>query len=229
VTVSDSTTTLPQTTLAITVTPVDDAPVAGDDSYTVVAKGTLTVPAPGVLANDTDADTAPAALSATLVGNVAHGTLSLNPNGGFTYTPAQGYAGPDSFTYRTGDGVGQSSVATVAITVTPTQCVPRPGVVPSPVAGGGKLSVHVEATPLNTQQNNPLQRIVFGTLQNAKVTLNGQTIASGQTYTAPANSIGADFTVERVTAGQPTTVPFTVVDGCGEWKTFVGGGTAAGF
>ena len=29
--------------------------------------------------------------------------------------------------------------------------------------------------------------------------------------------------------GQPAMVPFTVVDGCGEWKTFVGGGTAAGF
>jgi hypothetical protein len=75
-------------------------------------------------------------------------------------------------------------------------------------------------------------RSKFGTFQNATVTVigqGGQTIASGQTYTAPANLTAVDFTVERVTPGQPTTVPFTVVDGCGEWKTFVGGGTAAGF
>ena len=46
---------------------------------------------------------------------------------------------------------------------------------------------------------------------------------------ASANTVAADFTVERVTPGQATMVPFTVVDGCGEWQTFVGGGTAAGF
>jgi hypothetical protein len=94
---------------------------------------------------------------------------------------------------------------------------------------GGKLSVHVESTPLNTQANNPLQRIVFGTFQNAKVTIGNQTIASGQTYTVPASTVGVDFTVERVTPGQATMVPFTVVDGRGAWQTFVGGGTAAGF
>jgi hypothetical protein len=47
--------------------------------------------------------------------------------------------------------------------------------------------------------------------------------------TLPGNVTVADFTVERVTPGQPTTVPLTVVDGCGEWKTFVGGGSGAGF
>ena len=108
-------------------------------------------------------------------------------------------------------------------------CAPTPHVVTTPVAGGGKLAVHVEATPTNTQTNNLMTQIIFGAFQNAKVTFNGQTIAAGQTVNLPANTVAADFTVERVAAGQATTVPFTVIDGCGSWQTFVGGGANAGF
>jgi hypothetical protein len=95
--------------------------------------------------------------------------------------------------------------------------------------GGGKLLAHIEATPFSTQQPNALRAVRFGTFQNARVTLNGQTVTSGQVFTVPAGSSAVDFTVERVTPGQPTTVPLTLVDGCGEWPTFVGGGTGAGF
>jgi hypothetical protein len=45
----------------------------------------------------------------------------------------------------------------------------------------------------------------------------------------PPGTVEVTFTVERVTAGQPTTVFLAVVDGCGTWKTFVGGGTGAAF
>ena len=83
--------------------------------------------------------------------------------------------------------------------------------------------------PTNTNRNNPLQQVKFGAFQNATVTMNGQPIVSGQTVTLPPNSPAMDFTVRRVTPGQSTTVPFTIVDGCGEWPTFVGGGTGAGF
>jgi hypothetical protein len=126
-------------------------------------------------------------------------------------------------------GSQTSAVLTIA-NVAPTQsCSPRPQVVTQPVAGGGKLQVHIEATQLNTGQNNRVSELRFGQLANARVTLNGQTVSDNQTVTLPANMFGADFTVERVTPGQATTVPFTVVDGCGEWKTFVGGGTGASF
>jgi hypothetical protein len=99
------------------------------------------------------------------------------------------------------------------------------------VAGGGKLQVHVEATAQGTQVNNPLIRLEFGQMQNARVFLNGQPIASGQSFPVPAphNARGIDFVVERVTPGQAAMVPFTVVDDCGAWPTFVGGGTGAGF
>lgn len=111
----------------------------------------------------------------------------------------------------------------------PQACSPRPRVRTEPTAGGGKLQVRIEATPMNTQVNNPLQRLTFGAFQNAKVTMNGQAVSSGQTLTVPAGVVFVDFTVERVTAGQASTVHLTVVDGCGSWTTFVGGGTGAGF
>jgi hypothetical protein len=108
-------------------------------------------------------------------------------------------------------------------------CAPRPRVQTQLVPGGGKLQVHIEATPLNSLANNGLQQVRFGTFQNARVTLNGQPVASGQIYTVPdpANTHGVNFVVERLQAGQATTVPLTVVDGCGAWQTLVGGGPNA--
>mgnify|MGYP000899221705 CR=1 FL=1 len=202
-------------------------PSAVADTYAGAANTPLTVSAPGLLANDTDV--AGTQLTAVTVSQPQHGTLSLNPNGGFTYTPANGFVGADTFTYRASDGNAQSSPATVTVNVAPTACVPRPKVQVTSVTGGGKLSVHVEATPLNTPGANRLSRIEFGAFQNAKVTLNGQAIVSGQTFTPQPGTISVDFTVERITPGQPTTVPFTLVDGCGSWKSFVGGGTGAAF
>jgi hypothetical protein len=74
----------------------------------------LTIPARGVLANDSDPDGDP--LTAVLVTGPAHGTLTLDADGSFNYTPAAGYSGPDSFTYRAGDGQLESGVATVRLT-----------------------------------------------------------------------------------------------------------------
>ncbi len=58
-------------------------------------------------------------LTTILVDVPAHGSVVLNSNGSFTYTPVAGYIGPDSFTYRANDGVALSGLATVALTVTP--------------------------------------------------------------------------------------------------------------
>ncbi|MES2097137.1 MAG: Ig-like domain-containing protein, partial [Pseudomonadota bacterium] len=71
--------------------PPNQAPVAVADSYTTAEDTTLTIAAAGVLANDTDADGN--ALKAVLVAGPAHGTLTLNANGSFSYTPAANYNG----------------------------------------------------------------------------------------------------------------------------------------
>ena len=74
--------------------------------------------APGILGNDSDIDGP--SLSAQLVSNVSHGTLSLQSNGSFTYTPSLDFEGSDSFTYRANDGSAPSNVVTVNITVNDT-------------------------------------------------------------------------------------------------------------
>jgi VCBS repeat-containing protein len=109
-------------TVTITVTCVNDAPVAEDDSYTTDEDTPLVVPAPGVLGNDSDVDGD--TLTAVLVSGPSHGTLTLNSDGSFTYTPAENFFGTDSFTYQAYDGVDYSNVATVTITVSSVNDAP---------------------------------------------------------------------------------------------------------
>jgi hypothetical protein len=101
--------------------PPNSPPVAGTDTYSTDENTLLIEPAPGVLGNDTDTDGD--TLSAVLVSSPSHGTVTLNADGSFTYTPAAGYSGPDSFTYKAGDGAASSEPATVTITVTPAPAV----------------------------------------------------------------------------------------------------------
>jgi VCBS repeat-containing protein len=99
-------------------------PQAVDDNYTVDEGATLNVPAPGVLGNDHDSDTAPAQLSAILVTPPQHGTLTLNGNGSFVYTHDGSETTSDSFTYRVSDRQASSNVATVHITINPVDDPP---------------------------------------------------------------------------------------------------------
>ncbi|AGZ46430.1 Ig-like domain-containing protein [Actinoplanes friuliensis] len=68
-----------------------------------------------VLDNDTDADGDP--LTVSVGSGPAHGTAVANADGTITYTPAAGYAGPDSFTYVLADGKGGTGTATVTVGV----------------------------------------------------------------------------------------------------------------
>jgi VCBS repeat-containing protein len=90
-------------TVTFNVAAVNDAPVGVNESYSTNEDTPLTVAARGVLANDTDIDSDPATLTAMLVSGPAHGTLTLNSDGSFSYSPAANYNGPDSFTYRPRD------------------------------------------------------------------------------------------------------------------------------
>jgi VCBS repeat-containing protein len=107
-------------TVTITINPVDDDPVAtADGPYNVLQGDSLTVPAPGVLGNDTDPEGA--ALTAVLGTDVSHGTLTLNTNGSFTYENDGSSATTDSFTYRAKDPGGNlSAAATVSIAISDT-------------------------------------------------------------------------------------------------------------
>ncbi len=104
--------------VSLTVTAVNDAPVAANDAYAVKQDGVLSIAAAGVLANDKDIDGDP--LTAATVTGPSHGTLVLGGNGGFVYTPTSGFSGTDGFTYVAGDGTLSSAVVSVAIQVTPS-------------------------------------------------------------------------------------------------------------
>jgi CSLREA domain-containing protein len=100
-------------------------PVADNDSFTFDQDTPLNVPAPGVLEGDTDNNT-PGVASPRPVSGPSHGTLTLNSDGSFIYTPNGGFSGTDSFTYRATDGTSESNTATVTITVEDTTAPSAP-------------------------------------------------------------------------------------------------------
>jgi hypothetical protein len=110
-----------------TIRAVNVAPVAATDTYATSQNTALVVAAPGVLGNDTDADSPPTSWRAVLVSHPASGSLQVNPDGSFTYTPNTGFNGIDTFTYKANNGVwsrdpryvlsSDSNVVTVSISV----------------------------------------------------------------------------------------------------------------
>ncbi|MGN6109549.1 MAG: tandem-95 repeat protein, partial [Kofleriaceae bacterium] len=99
--------------VTITVTPVNDAPVAGPDTATVQAGGTLVIPHATLLANDTDIDGP--ALSITAVQNATHGTVSLQATT-VTFVAEAEFDGTATFEYIVSDGTA-TAVGLVAVTV----------------------------------------------------------------------------------------------------------------
>lgn len=110
--------------------PVNHLPTAVTDNYTMNEDTQLTG---NVLANDSDPDGDP--MTAALNTLAAHGSVSVNANGVFTYTPAANFYGSDSFSYTVGDGSGSVSVGVVNITVIDVAEPPPPSPWTRPVNG----------------------------------------------------------------------------------------------
>jgi PKD repeat protein len=142
-------------TVSITVTEVNDAPVAGDDSDTVAEDGSVST---GVLANDSKgpANESGQTLTVTLVSDPAHGSTSTNGTT-VSYTPDANYNGPDSFTYTvcddgTTDGAADPlcDTATVSMTVTEVNDAPD---ISSIVAGPESITENQSTTVTVTFQD----------------------------------------------------------------------------
>ncbi|MEM7312449.1 MAG: Ig-like domain-containing protein, partial [Planctomycetota bacterium] len=129
-----------QATVFITITPQNDTPVAGDDSFTV-NEGDIHTDSTGVLVNDID-DDGPSA-TVTLVSGPSHGTLHLNTDGTFSYDHDGSETTSDTFTYQVDDGDGGTDQATVSITINPVNDVPDTHNDSFTVDEGG---LHVETT-----------------------------------------------------------------------------------
>ncbi|MEO5917298.1 MAG: Ig-like domain-containing protein [Luteolibacter sp.] len=210
-------------TVGITVNVVNTAPVAVADSYSTNQGVALVVAAAGVLANDTDAQSNP--LTAIVNVGPAHGSLTLNSNGGFTYTPTAGYAGPDSFTYHANDGSLNSNIATVSITVNVVNTAPvavadsystNQGVA-LVVAAAGVLANDTDA------QSNPLTAIINVGPAHGSLTLSsngsftytpttGYSGADSFTYHANDGSLNSNIATVSITVNLVNTAPVAVAD-----------------
>jgi hypothetical protein len=113
-------TSTPQT-LTITVTAVQDAPVAVDDAATTDEETPVTF---DVLANDTDADGDGRSLAGFDASTVTDGALTSNGGGSFTYVPNAGFVGTETFTYTVADGQGGTDGGAVTLTVNDVEHAP---------------------------------------------------------------------------------------------------------
>jgi ELWxxDGT repeat protein/VCBS repeat-containing protein len=173
-------------------------PFANNDSFLIPSNTTLSIsPVSGVLNNDTDAESNP--LTASLLNTTGHGTLTLNPNGSFTYVPNAGFTGTDSFTYRANDGISNSNTATVSISVflnTPpianndlyTTVINRPLIVP----GTGILGNDTDAEG-NSLSATPVGLPIHGNLLFSP--------GGSFTYTPNAGFTGTDSFTYRANDG----------------------------
>jgi Ca2+-binding RTX toxin-like protein len=116
VTATDTSNASANNTFNLAVTPVNDAPVAGDDFFSANQNTPLTLLPGDLLANDTDVDSS--TLSITAVSNAVNGSVSLNGSGNVVFTPTAGFNnGNGSFNYTLSDGNGGTDVAVVTVAV----------------------------------------------------------------------------------------------------------------
>jgi len=192
-------------TITVGTPPVNTPPVAVDDAYSTPFNTALNVPAPGVLSNDTDIDGNP--LTAALVSGPASGTLTLNANGSFDFTPAVGFSGNVTFTYRANDGTADSNTATVTISVGAAGNTP-PVAVNDSYTTSEDTALNVPAPGVlgnDTDANgDPLTAVLVSGPASGTLTLN----ANGSfVYTPNAGFVGADsFTYQAADASSLSNV-----------------------
>ncbi|MDH3617441.1 MAG: Ig-like domain-containing protein [Nitrosopumilus sp.] len=100
----------------------NNPPTALDDDYSTDEDTPLNVSLSGVLGNDSDSDLD--ALTAILDTDVANGSLTLNSDGSFSYTPDADFNGADFFTYHANDTQDDSSIVTASISIDPVNDEP---------------------------------------------------------------------------------------------------------
>jgi uncharacterized repeat protein (TIGR01451 family) len=215
-----------QATVNINVTSTPDTPVAANDSYLADEDTILNVPADGVLSNDTDPDNLSAPYNAGLsvnpipVATPVHGSLTLNSNGSFAYSPVANYNGSDSFQYQVCDGTPLCDTAIVNLTVN--------NINDDPVANDDPTEYTNEDTPdtidvLANDTDADLGTAAGDTLTITSVTqpARGTVVNNGSdvTYTPDAdwnsgptlaNPDTFTYTIEDIAGTNPSTATVTV-------------------
>jgi autotransporter-associated beta strand protein/VCBS repeat-containing protein len=188
-------------TVSITVTSVNDAPVANNDSDSVNEDGSVTT---DVVANDNGG---PAnenqALTVIVVTQGTNGSVTNNNDGTVTYTPNGNFNGTDSYTYTIQDSDGATDTATVSITINPVNDAP------SVTVDNGSVSVNETQNATNS-----------GTFADFDLADNVTMTASEGTVTKSGTNAGTWSWSKATTDNEAThTVTITADDGHGGTAT----------
>ncbi len=195
-TISDSNGGTDTATLTVTVDPVNDVPVAEDDTATGTEDQPLTIP---VLANDSDADGDPLTITDA---TSPDGTVTINPDGTITFVPNPNFNGPTTITYTVDDGMGGTATATVNVTIAPVNDPPVGSPDPAVTDEDTSITIPVLAND-NDVDGDPLT-VVSANAPNGTVTINPDGTI---TYTPNPNFNGTD------------TITYQVSDGMGGFDT----------
>jgi PKD repeat protein len=201
-TISDGVGGSDSATVSITVTPVNDAPIASDD--TAIVEEDSTANTLHVLTNDSDVDSTNLTVSAASASN---GSVSVNSNGSLSYSPNANFNGSDTVAYTVRDGGGGSDSATVSITVTPVN--------DAPIASDDTAIVEEDSTAntLHVLANDsdvdgdPLT-VTSAAADNGTVSVNGD---STLIYSPNAGFSGADSVTYVISDSASSTASATVL------------------
>ncbi|MBP6615160.1 MAG: tandem-95 repeat protein, partial [Aquabacterium sp.] len=193
--VSDGKGGLVDSVVNVTVTPVNDAPVANNDSLSAIEDTAVTYTAAQLVGNDTDIDGTNLKIASVTAGN--GGSVVLNANGTVTFTPNANFNGTADFTYTVTDGELPSAPATVTVAVSPVNDAP---------VAANQAKTTAEDTPVTGKvvasdvDGDTLSYAVQSGAAHGTLALN--TTTGDYTYTPAANYNGTDSFTVRVSDGK---------------------------
>ncbi|MEZ6061200.1 MAG: Ig-like domain-containing protein [Planctomycetaceae bacterium] len=188
-------------TVTITVNPVNDAPVAGDDESETDEDTSVVI---DLLANDNDVDGDE--LTVGITGGPVNGTLTENEDGTFTYTPAENYFGTDTITYTVTDGELLSNEATVTITVNPVNDAPEAFDDAAETEEDAPVNIDVNDNDLDVE-NDILSPVIVTQPANGSVVVEED---GTLTYTPNPDFNGTDTFTYAASDGELESEPATV-------------------
>ncbi len=198
-TISDGQGGFASATVTVDVNPVNDPPVAVNDTATTPEDTPVTI---AVLANDSDVD---GDLVAVTSATSPNGAVTINPDGTITFTPTANFNGPTTISYTISDGKGGTSTATVTLTVAPVNDVP----VANPSTAATNEDTPVVLTPLANDSDadgDPLT-VTAASAANGTVTI----LPDGTVgYVPNANFNGTDVVTYTISDGKGGTATSTV-------------------
>ncbi|MBK8784602.1 MAG: tandem-95 repeat protein [Anaerolineales bacterium] len=182
-------------------------PVAVTDPYTTNEDTAINANiATGVLSNDTDPDLD--ALTAVKDSDPINGTLVLNANGSFVYTPTANTCGNDSFTYHANDGQFNSAVTTVNLTVTCVNDVPTTSGIANVTVNEDALNSTIDLWPSFADVEDTDNLLTYTVTGNTNAALfTSVSVVGGQNLVldyAPDQTGSAQITVRATDAGLPS-------------------------